>query len=168
MAVFNGGDTPANIDVSNFTGTVAGVTFGAFTKDELIQRAENRAAWTQVGLALLGGVAAAAAASQNDTYRTTLYTPRGVYSAVTTGPSSIGQVQAAASIAGASVGIARVQDELDRKREMLANEVLQTTTVDPGTGHGGQVMLHKFKMKKLPQTLRLSVSWNGEDYPFEF
>lgn len=168
VIVFNDGDAPVNFDITNIDAGVTTQKLGVFSKDELVAKAENRAMWSQIGMAVLAGAAAAAAANQRDHYRTTLYTPRGVYRAYSSGPSASGQAAAAVSVAGGAVAIASIQNRLDQTRAQLNGEIVQLTTVDPGTSYGGRIVLHKIKDKKLPQTLRVVVRWNDEEYPFEF
>ena len=95
VAVLNDSNQPYNINVTNFTLTSNGQSIEVYTKDQLVKRAKNRAMWTQIALAAVGGIAAAASASQTDTYTSTLYTPRGTYRAISTGPSAYGQVHMA-------------------------------------------------------------------------
>lgn len=168
VAVLNAGDTPANIDVTNFAATSAGQAVGVFTVLQLVSKAQNRAMWGQIGLALAGGISAAAAASQRDTYSSTLSTPRGFYRSTFSAPSSYGQVQAMAISAGTGIGIAAIQNRLDETRAELGNEVVQLSTVDPDRSYAGRIVLHKIKTKSLPHRVDLVVTWNGEEYPFAF
>lgn len=168
VAVFNGGEAPVNIDTSNFTVTSGTQTLGVFSVDQLIAKAKNRAMWSQIGVAALGGLAAAAAASQRDTYRSTLYTPRGVYRGYYSAPSAMGQLQATAIVAGTGVGLVAIQNQLDRTREALGNDVVQMSTVNPGASYAGKIVLHKIKRAKLPQRVTITVNWNEEQYAFAF
>lgn len=168
VAVFNGGEAPVNIDTSNFTVTSGTQTLGVFSVDQLIAKAKNRAMWSQIGVAALGGLAAAGAASQRDTYRSTLYTPRGVYRGYYSAPSAMGQLQATAIVAGTGVGLVAIQNQLDRTREALGNDVVQMSTVDPGASYAGKIVLHKIKRAKLPQRVTITVNWNEEQYAFAF
>ncbi|GEO01854.1 hypothetical protein NSE01_36860 [Novosphingobium sediminis] len=168
VAVWNEGDAAVTIDVTNFAATSAGKDVGVFTVKELIGKAKNRAMWGQIGLAMAGGLAAAAAASQRDTYRGTLHTPYGSYYSSYSAPSAFGQVQAMAITAGTGVGIAAIQSRLDETRAALGNDVVQLSTVDPMQSYGGKIVLHKIKDAKLPQRVDLTVTWNGETYPFAF
>src|SRR3546814_16195619 len=72
---------------------------------DLEKKAKNRAMWTQIGIAALGGLAAAGAASQRDTYRSSFYTPRGSFHGYYSAPSAIGPIQAAAITAGTGYAI---------------------------------------------------------------
>ncbi len=168
VAVWNEADAPVTIDVTNFAATSAGKDVGVFTVKELVGKAKNRAMWGQIGLAMAGGLAAAAAASQRDTYNGTLRTPHGNYYSSFSAPSAFGQVQAMAITAGTGVGIAAIQSRLDQTRAALGNDVVQLSTVDPMQSYGGKIVLHKIKDAKLPQRVDLTVTWNGETYPFAF
>lgn len=168
VAVYNGGRDPEVIDIGNFHAESAGQSLEVFSVDQLKGKAKRRAVWSKVGLALLGGVAAAAAASQRDTYRSTWHTPYGTYRGYYSAPSTAGQIQATAIGVGTGVGLARIQENLDRTRAALGNEVVQATTVDPGHSYAGKIVLGKIKEADLPQRVDLTVSWNGEVYPFAF
>lgn len=168
VGIFNAGDQPANIDITNFTVRAGSQPLPVFSRQELEKKAKNRAMWTQIGLVAVGGLAAAGAASQRDTYRSTLYTPRGVYRGYYSAPSTAGQIQAAAITAGTGYAVYKVQEQLDRTRQELANSVVQLTTVDPGESYGGKIVVAKIKDKKLPKEVTVELNWNGEIYPFHF
>lgn len=168
VAVFNGGSQPALIDTTNFDVQTEGQDVAVFTADDLIRKAQNRAMWSQIGLAALGATASVAAASQRNTYRSTLHTPYGSYRSYYSAPSAAGQIQALAITAGTGYGLAAIQNNLDRTREALGNEVVQTSTVDPGQTYAGKIVLQKIKKRKLPQRVTITVHWNGERYPFAF
>lgn len=168
VAVYNDSRQPANFGIENVAVLHGGAGVKVFSKDELVKRAENRAMWTSIALAALGGVAAAAAANQRNHYRSTFVTPRGTYRSYWSGPSAAGQVQAAAIAAGTGVGIAGIQSQLDNTRVALGEEIIQTTTVDPGESYAGRIVLAKIKPKTLPSRVQLTINWNGEAYPFTF
>lgn len=168
VAVFNGGSSPANIDIANFDVATGDRRLAVFSVDDLIRKAKNRAMWSQIGLALAGGIAAAGAASQRDTYTSTFYTPRATYHSVYSAPSAWGQVQAAAITAGTAYGVVAIQNQLDRTREALGNEVVQMSTVDPGHSYAGKIVVEKIRGARLPQRVTVTVDWNGERYPFAF
>ncbi|WP_235037478.1 hypothetical protein [Novosphingobium sp. 18050] len=168
VAVFNDGKQSANLDVTSFTLTSNGVTVAAMTVDTLEKKAKSRAMWTQIGLAAVGGLGAAAAASQRDTYRSTLYTPRGAYHHVYSAPSVAGQIQATAIAAGTGIGIATIQSRLDQKLEELGEDVIQMTTVSPGESYAGMIVFEKVKLTALPAQVTMTVNWNGIAYPFTF
>jgi hypothetical protein len=169
IAVYNSGQAPANIDVSNIVVTTGEQQLAVFTREELESKAKNRAMWQSIALAAVGGLAAAAAASQRDTYRHTFVTPRGTYRSTYSAPSAAGQVAAVGLVAGTGVGIASIQKQLDETRAALGAEIVQTTTVDPGESYAGRIVVAKIKTKpKLPQKVSFVVNWNGHAYPFAF
>lgn len=168
VAVFNGGDTPANIDITNFEISVGERPLPVFSREELEKKAKNRAMWQSIALAAVGGLAAVAAANQRDHYTHTMRTPRGTYRSHFSAPSTAGQIQSAAIAAGTGFGIAAVQRQLDETRAALGEEIVQLTTVDPGESYAGRIVLTKAKVKALPQHVSFVVRWNGESYPFAF
>ena len=168
VAVYNDSRQPANFGIENVAASTGSAALRAFTKDELVRQAKNRAAWTQVGLAFLGVAAATAAASQRSYYRNTYVTPRGTYRSYWSMPSAVGQVQATAIAAGTGYGLVAVQNQLDRTVETLGSEIVQLTTIDPGESYAGRIILQKFNPKSLPAQMVLTVNWNGEAYPFTF
>src|SRR3546814_3334628 len=111
---------------------------------------------------------AAGAASQRDTYRRSVYTPRGSFPGYYSAPSAICQRQAAASTAGTGYAIYNVQQRLDQTRRDLADTVVQLSTVDPDRSYGGKIVLAKIMDKKLPKIVTINLDWNGERYPFSF
>ena len=168
VAVYNGGTAPANVDISSFDINVDGQKLGVFSRSDLEHKVKHRAMWNQIALAAAGGLAAAAAASQRDEYHGTLVTPHGTYHSYYSAPSAIGQIQATAIAAGTGVGIAAIQNQLDKTREALGATTVQLTTIDPGDSYAGRVVLNKIKTGKLPQKVAIVVNWNGEGYPFAF
>lgn len=168
VGVYNAGQLPANIDVTNFSILAGEQSLAVFSRQDLEKKAKNRAMWTQIGLAALGGLAAAGAASQRDTYHSSFYTPRGSYHGYYSAPSAFGQIQAAAITAGTGYAIHNVQQRLDQTRRDLANSVVQLSTVDPDRSYGGKIVLAKIKDKKLPTVVTINLDWNGERYPFSF
>src|SRR3546814_7357994 len=117
VGVYNAGQLPANIDITNFSVQAGEQSLAVFSRHDLEKKAKNRAMWTQIGIAALGGLAAAGAASQRDTYRSSFYTPRGSFHGYYSAPSAIGQIQAAAITAGTGYAIYNVQQ--DRKSTRL-------------------------------------------------
>jgi hypothetical protein len=168
IAVYNTGTQSINIDVANFTLMAGEVTVTAQTADRLQQKAQSRAAWAQFAVAMAGGLSAVAAASQRDTYRSTFVTPRGTYRSYYSAPSAYGQLQATAAIAGAGLGVAAIQTQLDKTLDELGSQIVQITTVDPGESYAGTIVFEKVKITKLPQQVTMIVDWAGQKYPFTF
>lgn len=170
VIALNDGQVPANIDISNIRveGIQSKKPTRLLSREEMEKKAKSRAAWQTMALALAGATAAAAAASQRDYYTHTMTTPRGTYRSVFSAPSQAGQAQAAVLAAGTGVGIYAVQNQLDKTRQMLANEALQMTTIDPGDSYGGRIYLTRFKPADVKGQMRLVVNFNGEDHVFAF
>lgn len=168
IAVYNDSHQPANLGIEHVAPTFDGRPVRVFTKSELVKQAKNRAMWGQIGLAFLGSLASATAASQRSYYRSSFVTPRGTYRSYFSAPSLAGQYQAATISAGTGVGIALIQTQLDRTIATLGDQVVQLTTVDPGESYAGFVVLDKIKPQALPSQVQIVVNWNGERYPFTF
>jgi hypothetical protein len=168
IAVYNDSRRPSNMGIEQIHVTFNGQPVAVFTEQALVKKAKNRAMWSQIGLALLGGVAAGAAASQRIHYRSTFITPRGTYRSWFSAPSVAGQFHAAAITASTGYGIAAVQGQLDRTIGVLGDQVIQLTTVDPGESYAGEFVIDKIRPKSLPAIVDVTIDWNGESYPFEF
>jgi hypothetical protein len=167
VSVLNLGQAPDNFGIENIAATVGGQQLPVLSRDRLEHMASNRAHWKQFGMAVIGGLAAASAASARDTYRATTITPYGAYHTTISTPSIGGQIAAANSSAAASYAIAGIQAKLDATREALADEILQTTTVMPQDSYAARIVIEKFK-GKWPQTVHLTVAFAGQQYPFDF
>lgn len=166
VGVFNSGDAVATLDVTNFEVVAGAEQVGALSKDELEKKAKNRAMWSQIGVAMLAGVAAAAESSQRDTYQATTYTPHGTYRSVVTTPCSSCQVAAVATVAAGGFAVAKIQSNLEETRARLNNEIIQMSTIDPQTSYGGVVVMRK--LKATPKMVDLHVRWNGDEYVLRF
>lgn len=166
VGVFNAGDAVATLDVTNFEIVAGTEQVGALSKGDLEKKAKNRAMWSQIGVAMLAGVAAAAESSQTDTYRATTYTPHGTYRTVVTTPCSSCQVAAVATVAAGAVAVARIQSNLEETRARLNNDIIQMSTIDPQTSYGGVVVMRK--LKATPKMVDLHVRWNGDEYVLRF
>lgn len=168
VAVFNRAGAPINVGIENVTATVDAVPYKVMTVEELIKKEQDRARWQQIGLAFLGGLAAYSA-TRPTTYHSTYRSSWGGTSTLTARFSNpYAGYNAAVVGAETSLAINAVQDQLDRTTDMLGENVLQLTTVDPGDSYAGKVVLAKFRDKRLPKRVRLLISLNGETYPFEF
>src|SRR3546814_13805496 len=89
VGVYNAGQLPANIDITNFSVQAGEQSLAVFSRHDLEKKAKNRAMWTQIGIAALGGLEAAGAASPRATYRTRFHTPRGPFHRFFSPPRSI-------------------------------------------------------------------------------
>lgn len=169
VAAFNASNEPANFGLENLHASADGKPLRIYTVDELTRQAKKRATWSKIGLAFLGGLGAAAAASQRSTYHGSIVTPYGgMYSYSGSYPSLAGQLQADRINATTTAGIFAVQYQLDATINAIGDRVLQTTTIDPGTAFGGLIVVQKLDYGKAPLEFRLDADWNGERYPFGY
>jgi hypothetical protein len=168
VAVFNAGSEPANIALEDMRADVGGTPVRIWTGQDLARQAKNRAMWAQIGIAFLSAAGSALAASQRDTYHSTLYTPHGSYSFNSSYPSIAGQLAARDIANSGVVSMGLIQQRLDMALANIDANVVQRTTVDPGMAYGAIVVVDKVDYGKAPLELHLSVDWNGERYPFAF
>jgi hypothetical protein len=171
ISVYNKGLQSANFGVENITAQIAGRPIAVLSSAELQKRAKSRAMWSQIGLAVLAGAAAAAVSQAHTTERSygSFRTPRGTYRwASSYRDNSIGVLGATAAVAGGTAGIIGIQNRLDYTLENLSNEIIQTTTIDPDSSYGGRVVLEKDPKAKAPYDVRVVMSLNGTAYPFVF
>jgi hypothetical protein len=169
VGFFNAGMEPVNVGIENLHASADGQSARIFTVDELTRQAKNRTMWRQIGLAFLGGLGAAAAASQRNSYHGTVISPYGgMYSFSGSYPSLAGQLQANQISRDTAAGMAMMRYQLDATIGAIGDRVIQTTTVDPGTAFGGLMVVEKLDYGKGPLEFRLDVDWNGERYPFGY
>lgn len=171
VAVYNKGDNSVNFGIENVTATVAGKPITVLSREELQKRAKSRAAWSMVGLALLSGVAAAAASTAHTTSHSygNVRTPRGTYFwSASYRDNSLGAAAAAGTIAAGTAGIVGIQNRLEYTLGTLATDILQTTTIDPDNSYGGVVVIEKPSGIGIPYDVTITMHFNGADYPFTF
>jgi hypothetical protein len=168
IAFYNAGPEPVNIGLEDIHAAANGTSLRVFPVEELERQAKHKAWWSQFAIAMLGGVSAGLAASQRDTYHSTISGPYGTYSVHASYPSLAGQLQADRIQADTAWGIAAIQYQLDRTIEMINDHVVQRTTIDPGSTYAGLIIMDKLKAGDPPFELHLDVDWNGERYPFAY
>ncbi len=168
VTVFNNLEQPVNFGAENIKVENGEQPVIVMTKEDLIRKAEKKAFWSSFGLAILGGLAAGAAASQTNTYTSSTYSRYGSFHSVARYPSLAGQLQADRITADTSYAIAAMQHRLDETKERLQYELVQLSTVDPGDTYGGRIILGKLKSSKVPQDVRVTIDWNGDKYSFAF
>jgi hypothetical protein len=171
VAVFNKSGRSANFGIENLALTQeGGEPERIFTSMELAHEAKVRAQWAQFGMILLGATdAALTGRNAYSTSYTRVYTPYGSASAYsrTYNPEF-------AYLAGRDAGIATghalvaIQASLDNTLTQINDQVLQTTTVDPGQSYGGIAIADTLASSKYPQDIVLHVNWAGEDHVFKF
>ena len=171
IAVYNKTVQPANFGIENTKAEVSGTEVPILSVEQLQQRAKSRAMWSQIGVAMLAGAAAAAVANAHttNTYYGHMRTPHGTYSwASSYRDNSIGVLGATAAIAGGTAGVMGIQNRLDYTLDQMSNEIVQTTTVEPDASYGGKLVLEKVPGGKTPYDVHLAFNWNGVSYPFAF
>jgi hypothetical protein len=171
VAIYNKGDNSINFGIENITASIGGKSIPVLSREELEKRAKSRATWSAIGIALLSGVAAAAASTAHTTSHDygNVKTPHGTYRwASSYRDNSLGVAGAGAAIGAGGAGIIGVQNRLDYTLGTLATDILQTTTVDPDNSYGGEVVIEKPSGVRLPYDVTLTLHMNGVDYPFTF
>lgn len=179
IAAFNKAPGAINLGVENVTAQLSdGSPVPILTKDDLVRQAKNRAMWAAIAVGVAGGLATYGASyAGTHNYNSSLYTPHGVYRYSGTYVNHTERALAmGAAAAGTGYALSSIQNGLDNLVADLGETVLQTTTVDPGTGYGGVIVVDKLRWKpakgtkgKLAdQNLVLTVSANGHSYPFAF
>ena len=168
IAFYNAGPEPVNIGLEDIHAAANGSALRVFPVEELERQAKHKAWWSQFAIAMLGGVSAGLAASQRNTYPSTITRPYGTYSVHASYPSLAGQLQAENISLNTAWSIAAIQYQLDRTIELINDHVVQRTTIDPGSTYGGLIIMDKLKEGDPPYELHLDVDWNGERYPFAY
>lgn len=171
VAVYNKGDNSVNFGIENVTASIAGKPIEVLSREELQKRAKSRAAWSMVGLAMLSGVAAAAASTAHTTDHSygNVRTPHGTYFwSASYRDNSLGTVAAGATIAAGTAGIIGIQNRLEYTLGTLATDIVQTTTIDPDNSYGGVIVIEKPSGMGTPYDVTVTMHLNGADYPFTF
>ena len=163
VVVFNNSNRAAEIDLGNVTAFVGEARADVLTVSDLQKRANNRAFWSTMAIAAVGGLAAGVVAASSS--HTTIRTSGAHGNQVTKIRYDDGSNSANAALIGASgvAAAASIQEKAARMQARFSDEILGRTTVDPGDAYGGRVVIDKVK-GQLPQTVMLSVEWNGEFY----
>ena len=171
LGIYNKGGSSGNFGIENIQATINGVAVRVLSSAELQKRAKSRAAWSQVGIALLAGAAAAASASAYTTQTSNGYlsTPHGSYSWVSSyRDNTLGVLGATAATAGGVAGVVGIQQRLDYTLANLAHDIVQTTTIDPNASYGGRIVIEKPVKATAPYDVVTVITWNGAQYPFAF
>jgi hypothetical protein len=171
IAVYNKGDQPFNFGIENISASFGGKPIIVLSSAELQRRAKNRAMWSQIGVALLAGAAAYGASQSFGTSTGSGFvnTPRGIYSWTSTYRDNTAAILGtAAATAAGTAAIVGIQNRLDFTLASLADQIIQTTTVDPDSSYGGRVIIEKDPKAKLPFDFRIAMTLNGVEYPFVF
>lgn len=171
IAVFNKSDNPADFGVENLAVLQQdGTPDKVMTSVELEHEAEVKAAWAQVAMVVIGGLDAYEAGRHS--YSTTNAVVRTPYGSAAIHARTYDA--AAAYQTGHDIGvatgadIASIQSSLDTTLQSIGQNVLQTTTVDPGDATAGIAVVDALSSSSFPQDVVLHVNWNGEDHVFHF
>lgn len=167
VAAFNSASVASNFGIENVSAQANGAPLRIFSQAELERMAKNDATIALVAAALVGGAAAAAAAN-SPTYSSTYSTPRGIYRYEAT--DRVAQAVAiGAATAATAVTMKEINDNLDGTLMALQNQVLQTTTLDPDTSFGGQVITDRVAIPTEGSLAALmTVNWNDDVYQFRW
>lgn len=171
IAVYNKSGRPANFGIENISASVNGIPVPVPTSEQLADQARQKARSAKIGAALLTGVVAgvASTASSHGTAYRHVGGPRGGYTqAIHWHDDTPGIIGATAAVAGGAMVIHGIDKKLDYTLDQLGGQILQTTTVDPGSTFGGLVVVPAGKDLAYPAQLRLQISFNGVAYPFAF
>jgi hypothetical protein len=171
VAVINRGDGPANFGIENISATLNGLPIAVPDHAQLAAKAQEKARARQIGVGLLAGALAgiASTASNQGTYYRHVHGPRGGYTrAIHWENNTPGVIGATAAVAGGAMAIRGIDRKLDYTLDRLGAQVLQTTTVDPGSSFGGLVIVPVDRRAAMPAQIVLHVSFNGIAYPFAF
>ncbi|MBB4148671.1 hypothetical protein [Sphingobium scionense] len=167
VAVYNKGDAPANFGPENVWSSIGPV----LTKEQLKDGVRRRARGAKIATVIIAGTLAgvASTASSHGTYYGWARTPRGpVPTAIRWEDHSVGVLGAAAAVGGGALAIHAIDRRLGHTLDQFESEILQTNTVDPGASFGGMAIIPIERRQPLAPDIRLTVRWNGADYPFAF
>lgn len=171
LAVFNEGAQAANFGIENILASVNAIPVGLPTYQQLVADAEDKARGARIGTIIAAGALAgiASTASNRGTYVRHVSGPRRSYTRVIhwrdDTPAILG---ATAAIAGGAMVMRGIDRKLDYTLDQLGAEILQTTTVDPGSSFGGLIVVPIPKDRGFHGQIQLTVMFNGTAYPFAF
>jgi hypothetical protein len=171
VAAFNKGTVPSNFGVENISLVQAdGSPDKIMTASELEHEAQVQADWNTLAVSLTA-VSQSISASQA-AYTTTTGTADTSEGPVSFSSQSYNPALAQQGIDEAGVemnaNLHSIEDTLDHTVNSIRDNVLQTTTVDPGNSYGGIAVANKLSSSIFPQEVTLHVNWNGEDHLFRF
>ena len=170
VACFNRSGHTVDFGLENVSlASADGTPLAIFTPKQLERQARNRATAATVFTLVAGGLAGYAAVSNSHyTSRGYVATPHGTtrFSERVYDPGlATAGVALSAAATGATVSL--IHDSLDRTLASLNGQMLETTTLDSGSGIGG-VVIGVAPRGDYPQTVDVRVSWNGDAHDFRF
>jgi len=186
LVAFNDSPDAHQLGVENIEAIVNGEGHRIYTATELQREAERAAAWEQFAVALAAGAQsyANAQAAYSNTYSTyssygsaTAVSPYG--STIVTGSAygsgmsttynpGVTQALEAQNRARTADQLNQIEARLEAVSVDLQNNVLQTTTILPGSAYGGRIVLDAPEMDDGNATIILEVELGGEVHSFEF
>lgn len=150
VLTLNSGAGPYNFGPENVTVSSSGKAFEVLTYNELVREARNKAKWRRIAGAFAAG--ANSTAAQNSGYGNGTFSAYGNNGAYVHGNySSYDGAAAYQNQAIANQENRQMMENIRRNEEAAVAALdtnLQTTTVDPGKLHGGQIVI------ELPKELR--------------
>ena len=172
VAVYNRSGRAANFGTENVTASFDNIPVHVLSHDQLANAATRKARDRQIGALALAGVLAGVASTASTTHYGygVVRTPHAIYARpIAWQDNSIGTVGAVAAVGAGAMAARSIDQKLDYTLDRIDGETLQTTTVYPDASLGGVVTLALYDdLRKRPGTVHLTVSWNGERYPFAF
>jgi len=149
-------EKPINFGLENISVTTNGMAVPVLTKKQLAQKAANAAMWAQFGAALVAGVA-------NADYGSTTTSGWVGRSYVNVETNSYNSNNWAARQDMKEMN-AEIQAATEARLADAAQNVIDITTIDPGNGYGGKIILDKPKSKIWPAPITVTI--NGEAFQF--
>lgn len=174
VVAFNTGAAPANLGPENVRVYMSGgAPLQVHTYEQLAREARRSAAWATFAVAL-AGAANSYAASQPATAQTygSAYSNRGYvnYSSTTTvyNPANAALANSI-NQANTNRELSQINAALGATLNGLGNSILRTTTIAPDSVFGGNVVVDRPHFAKgEAQTVRVVVTFSGEDHEFTF
>lgn len=171
VAVLNKSGKPFNLGYENVSARFEdGKPLRLFNRSELEGQARSRAMWAQAAVAAAGGLSAYAAnQSAYSTTRGTIYNRYGATNfTVRSYDPAVAYAGTAAAGAATGASIATIQSSLNDIIGNLRGSILQTTTINPGQGYGGEVIADRFARGGGAKKIFVTVNVEGEIHEFQF
>ncbi|MCL6741173.1 hypothetical protein LZ518_08520 [Sphingomonas sp. RB56-2] len=185
VAVFNKAGQPITVGSESITAQLPdGTTVASLPEHEVLKIANSRANWAKFGAAMAGAMASA---NSYGSYSGSTYGSGsgnvygyGGYGRYTYSGSSYTSgtyydpTAAAIKQQQTTYQINNIQAGLDNLVANVGNTYFETTTIDPGTGFAGQVMIDKLKFRRAGgdsakrKEFIVVVTLNGRPYQFPF
>lgn len=186
VVAFNGTGVPLTLGTENVSIRYADETARVFTFEELEQQAQRQAAWASFAVALGSAAQSYSNAQAAHSTTTTTYSGSSTGTAFnqfgtthlrtnTTGTAfsqtynpQVAQQLEAQNRAQSQQQMAAIGNRLNTALAALGQNILRTTTVDPGQMFGGQVMGAKPRIRDGELPIVVEVEFAGEIHTFEF